>query len=196
MLTPFTNKLTRNIIGAMIPCQSPPQKPAGGAYASLYLEFEPATARTFAIGAMNYRTTLTKSGVCTRNPRFHFQGQRKRIPTIIQSGIKLITIKKRAAIAPTAIAAIRSAFTLRETRTIPVVKNSTDHIGASSGSTIIEKEPIRCNRNPGIGSGTCSRTIPQIASQTDPNRMNATPKAFALAAIVMVAHVVEIRRFH
>lgn len=49
----------------MIPCQSPPQKPAGWAYASLYLEFEPATARAFAIGARNYRTTLTKSGNCT-----------------------------------------------------------------------------------------------------------------------------------
>jgi hypothetical protein len=51
MLTPPTNKLTRNVIGAMIPCQSPPQNPAGFAPGCLYFELDPAMDREFAIVA-------------------------------------------------------------------------------------------------------------------------------------------------
>ena len=41
-----------------MPCHSPPQNPAGRAFGSLYLEFEPATDNAFAIGAGNYRTAM------------------------------------------------------------------------------------------------------------------------------------------
>src|ERR1700749_2325758 len=51
MLTSVANKLTRNMIGAIIPCQTPLQKPAGSAPGCLYFESEPATERAFAIGA-------------------------------------------------------------------------------------------------------------------------------------------------
>src|SRR5215472_5746027 len=56
MPTPSANRLMRNVMGAIMPCQSPPQNPAGRALGSLYLEFEPATDSAFAIGARNYRT--------------------------------------------------------------------------------------------------------------------------------------------
>jgi len=49
MLTPSMNRLTMNVIVETIPCQKPAQNPAGFAPGSLYLEFEPATQRTFAI---------------------------------------------------------------------------------------------------------------------------------------------------
>jgi len=49
MLTPPTNKLTINVIGAIIPCQSPPRKPAVLAPGCRYFEFDPATERRFAI---------------------------------------------------------------------------------------------------------------------------------------------------
>jgi hypothetical protein len=39
-----------------MPCQSPPQNPAGRASGFLYFEFEPATESAFAISARNYRT--------------------------------------------------------------------------------------------------------------------------------------------
>jgi len=58
------------------------------------------------------------------------------------------------------------------------------------GSMKIVKLPIRCSRNPGIGSGRCSRTIPQIINPIDPNEMSAIPKAFRMAAIVTIAHIV------
>jgi hypothetical protein len=62
MLTPFANKLTIKVIGAMIPCQRPPQKPAGCAPGSLYFEYAPATEREFAIAGAVYKkdASLTK----------------------------------------------------------------------------------------------------------------------------------------
>jgi integrase/recombinase XerD len=62
----------------------------------------------------------------------------------------------------------------------------TDHMGASTGSTVIAKLPIRCSRNPGIGSGRRSRTIPQIANRIDPNEMSTIPEAFRMAAILTI----------
>src|SRR5882762_6352358 len=49
MLTPLTNKLTRNVIGATSPCHNPAQNPAGLASGPLYFELAPATASEFAI---------------------------------------------------------------------------------------------------------------------------------------------------
>src|SRR5215469_13112689 len=54
MLTPSTNRLTIKVIGAITPCHSPPQKPAGSAPRSLYLEFHPATEREFGMEGCKY----------------------------------------------------------------------------------------------------------------------------------------------
>ena len=83
-----------------------------------------------------------------------------------------------------------AAFGLHAKRTTPIVRNSTDHMGASTGSMVFAKVPIRWSRNPGIGSGKRSRTIPQIAKPMTPNEMNAIPEAFRMAAIVTIAHIV------
>ena len=50
MLTPSSNKLTRNVIGAIIPCQRPIKKHAGVAPGSLYAEVDPAMERAFVFG--------------------------------------------------------------------------------------------------------------------------------------------------
>ena len=71
MLTPSTNRLTINVIGAIAPCHSPPQKPAGSAPRSLYLEFHPATEREFGMEASKYikRTPSRATDAVTRNGR-------------------------------------------------------------------------------------------------------------------------------
>ena len=48
MRTPALNKLTINVMGMIIPCQRPAQKPAGSASATWYVELGPATARMLA----------------------------------------------------------------------------------------------------------------------------------------------------
>jgi hypothetical protein len=95
MLTPVANKLTINVIGAMIPCQSPPQKPAGGAPGSLYLEFAPATEREFAIagrsvqeGRIPHKSKVVHKPLCavwhsaTKRPR-----PRRRVRILRFSGL-------------------------------------------------------------------------------------------------------------
>ena len=79
---------------------------------------------------------------------------------------------------------------------IPLVRKSTDHMGASSGSMNIEKMRKSGSRNPGIGNGRRSRTIQHNVKPITPTKTRATPEAFRMAAIVAEAKIAHNRRLH
>jgi hypothetical protein len=61
---------------------------------------------------------------------------------------------------------------------------------------VIPKLPMCWSRNPGIGSGRRSNTIPQIVNPRVPNNTRAIPDAFRMAAIVDFAKIAVIRPLH